>query len=378
MAIKEIQSKSLIRQQRKIDSWFISKFGMNLYRGCSHNCVYCDGRTEKYRVNNAFEKEIEVKINAIDLLKKEMNLRRRQKFYNNGFIMVGGGVGDSYQPIEKIYKLTRKTLQFLESVNLPVHILTKSTLVERDIDLLHRINEKTKAVISFSFSSTNDNISNTFEPTVPPPSERLKTIAKLKKEGFSCGMFLLPVIPFLTDTAEIMAKTISDADQAGVDFIIFGGMTLKKGRQKTYFYEKIKKYYPDLIPQYEQIYNDNKWGNATEDYYQSINLSFQAIMNQYPIAKRIPPSVFNDIVTENDRVIILLEQLDYLLKLTGHHTPYGYAAYNISKFKQNLSTLKHNLQDIKGVGKVTEKIILEILETKTSQYYENLLRGKKS
>lgn len=373
MNYREIQAKSLIRGYRKIDSWFISKYGMNLYRGCFHNCVYCDGRNEKYQVNGEFGTDVDVKVNAIELLKMEMNFRRRQKFYRNGFIMIGGGVGDSYQPIEEKYELTRNSLVFLESLRLPVHILTKSTLVERDIDVLHQINDASKALVSFSFSSTDDTLSSIFEPGVPPPSDRLKTIKKLKHEGFSCGMFLLPTIPFVTDTAEIMKKSISDASNAGVDFIIFGGMTLKTGRQKSYFYEVIKKHFPDIIPSYELIYKNDKWGNASKEYYQSIDQTFQGIMNHYAIPKRIPPTLFNDIVTENDRVIIILDQLHYLLTLQGKKSPYGFASYKISQLDQKLSTMKNNLQTIKGVGKVTEKIILEILETQISSYYEKLL-----
>jgi len=373
MNYHEIRAKSLIRRHRKIDSWFISKFGMNLYRGCYHNCVYCDGRSEKYQVKGDFEKDVDIKVNAIELLKNEMSFQRRQKFYNNGFIMVGGGVGDSYQPIEKKYGMMRKTLEFFESVRLPVHILTKSTLVERDIDLLHRINQNSKVIISFSFSSTNDTISQIFEPNVPPPTERLKTMKKLKQEGFSCGMFLLPVIPFITDTINIMRQTIEDAYATGIDFIIFGGMTLKNGRQKDYFMNVMKEQYPDLLPSYEMIYSNDKWGNASPSYYQSINTCFYSIMSQYRIPKRIPPSIFNDVVTENDRVIIILDQLHYLLQLQGKKSPYGFAAYNISQLPQNLSTMKNDLQSIRGVGKVTEKIILEILEIKTSEYYEKLL-----
>lgn len=373
MQVHNVEAKSLIRHYKKIDSWFISKYGMNLYRGCIHNCAYCDGRTEKYQVDGIFGEDIQVKINAIELLKKELKLQRLQKFYQNGYILIGGGVGDSYQPVEKTYKLTQKTLQFLDSRRLPVHILTKSTLVKRDIDILKSINKKTKALISFSFSSTNDKLSNIFEPGSSPPSERLKTIKELKQNGLFCGMFLLPVIPFITDSADIMKQTINDGYEAGVDFIVFGGMTLKNGRQKTCFYELLKENFPDLIPNYEMIYQKNKWGNATDAYYQSINQTFNSIMKHYYLPKSIPPSLFNDIVSENDRVIIILDQLQHLLSLKGKQAPYGFAAYNISKLDQNILTMKNKLQTIKGVGRVTEKIILEILEKKTSIYYEKLL-----
>jgi DNA repair photolyase len=123
--------------------------------------------------------------------------------------MLGGGVGDSYQPIDKKYQLTRKTLQLLCEYRWPVHILTKSTLVERDLDIIKRINQQNRVVVSFSFSSTNDEVSAILEPNVPPPSERLKTLAAFKREGVACGMFLLPVIPYITDTPEMIEETTS-------------------------------------------------------------------------------------------------------------------------------------------------------------------------
>ena len=375
MAVHETQAKSILRRQKKIDSWFISQYGMNLYRRCMHNCIYCDGRAEKYQVSGTFGQAIDVKTNALGVLKKEMSLRRRQKFYNHGYIMIGGGVGDSYQPVEEHYKLTRKVLKFISSLNLPIHILTKSILIQRDLDLLHEINENSQVLLSFSFSSTNDRISRVFEPGVPPPSERLDLIRQLKSEGFHCGIFLLPLIPFITDTALILRQTIADFDALDVDYIIFGGMTLKHGRQMDYFYQTIKKHYPDLISSYSQIYKGSKWGNATSTYYQSIHQSLCEIIKHYPIPTRIPLSFFTDIINDDTRVMILLEHMDYFLKLKGRKSPFGYAAYQIGQLKQPLVTMKHRLQDIKGVGPVTERIIKEILEKKTCSYYEQVLNA---
>ena len=142
MAIIEHRAKTILRKYKRIDSWFVSRYGMNLYRGCSHNCVYCDGRTEKYQVEGTFGKDISVKTNAIEILKKEMDPRKKKKHLKLGYIMLGGGVGDSYQTIEKKYELSRKALQLISYYKYPVHILTKSTLVKRDIDLISKINEK--------------------------------------------------------------------------------------------------------------------------------------------------------------------------------------------------------------------------------------------
>ena len=177
VSIKEVKVKSILRKHKKIESWFISHYGMNLYRGCTHNCVYCDGRAEGYYVDGEFGQDVVVKVNAIDILQRELSPKRKRTPFKRSFIMVGGGVGDSYQPIEKEYQLTRKALQLINQYNFPVHMLTKSTLIKRDIDILKKINEKNRVIISFSFSSVDDKISAVFEPGVPSPTERLKTLA---------------------------------------------------------------------------------------------------------------------------------------------------------------------------------------------------------
>jgi len=373
MGVKEVTAKSILRKYKRIDSWFITCYGMNLYRGCYHNCVYCDGRSEKYQISGDFGSEIIVKINAIDILKNEIRSSPRKKPLRPCYIMLGGGVGDSYQPIEITYKLTQQALHVLKRYHLPVSILTKSNLIKRDLELLKKIDEQSRVLINFSFSSSNDEISKIFEPGVPPPSSRLDTIKTFKEQGFSCGMFLMPVIPFITDTADIMKQTIKDAYDAGIDYIIFGGMTLKKGKQKEYFYQELGKYYPNLLVNYETIYKNNQWGQAIDNYYQSIHKTFNLLMNAYHIPKRIPSYLFSDILNENDFVSVILDQMGYLLKMQGEKSPFSYASYQISQLKEPLSSIRYELQNIRGIGRSTEKIIQELLEKKTCFQYEQLL-----
>ena len=375
MTVTEIESKSILRRHKRIDSWFLSRYGMNLYRGCRHNCVYCDGRAEKYYVEGEFGKDITVKLNAIDILRRELDPARKRKPMKKGFIIVGGGVGDSYQPVERKYRLTRKTLELCYEYGWPVHMLTKSTLIGRDVDLLKKINEKSRAIASFSFSSMEDEVSGIFEPGVPAPGERLDTIRHFKNEGIPCGMFLLPVIPHLTDTREMMEHSIKKAKEAGVDFIIFGGMTLKDGRQKEHFMKVLADNYGELVPEYQRLYGGNKWGQASGSYYNNLNLLFNGLANKHEMPKRIPLALFKDILHENDLVTVILEHMDYILKLERRRSPYGYAANSISRLDEPLSSMKGGLTNISGVGRVTEEIILEILETGSSEYYEKLMKG---
>jgi DNA repair photolyase len=374
MNIIEVQAKSILRRHKKVDSWFVSCYGMNFYRGCQHNCVYCDGRAEGYYVEGEFGRNIAVKTNTIELLRREIDPARKRTPFKRCFIMVGGGVGDSYQPIEEKYRLTRQALELLYERDWPVSLLTKATLIRRDIDIIERINKKTRALVSFSLSSADDKISRIFEPGVPTPTERLKTIAIFKERGIACGIFLMPVIPFITDNLESIEEVMDRARGAGVDFIVFSGMTLKPGRQQDYFFKVLGKNFPKLVPRYKEIYLGDKWGNAQKEYYDSIHRLFGKAAAKYKIPRRIPAIFFKDILAENDLVVVMLEQIDYLLRLKGAKSPYGYAAYSISKIEEPVSKMGNRLREIRGVGRAVEEIIKEIVKTKTCSLYERLMR----
>lgn len=373
--IKEIEAKSLLRKYKKVDSWFIAAYGMNIYRGCLHNCAYCDGRAEGYYVEGEFGRDLDVKINAPELLDRELNPARKRKPFRKSYIIAGGGVGDAYQPIETKYGLTRQILQIIHKYKHPVHILTKSSLVTRDIDIIEQINDQSGAIVSFSFSSMDADMSNVIEPWVPSPDERLETIRMFKTKGITCGIYFMPIIPFITDTTEKINKVFYKAKEIGVDFIIFGGLTLKPGRQKDYFINTLTKYDANLIHDYNNIYLNNKWGMAKQQYYNALNKLVLSVNKKYNIPLRIPSTIYKNILDENDFVSVILEQLDYLLKIRGEKSPYGYAAYNISQLSQPISSIKNDLRSIKGIGNITERLILEIMSTGRSGYYDKLLHG---
>lgn len=375
MSVTEITAKSILRKFKKTDSWFVARYSMNLYRGCLHNCVYCDGRAEKYGVDGEFGRDVAVKINALDLLEKELDPSRKRKPVNKGFVLLGGGVGDSYQPIEKKYELTRGALALLDRFNRPVHVLTKSTLVERDIDLLEKINKKSKALVSMSFSSMDQKISSRFEPGVDEPLKRLEFLKQIKKtSGIAIGVFLMPVIPMISDTSEVLNETMARCREAGIDYVIFSGMTLKPGRQQEHFYASLEKSYPELVNEYKCLYaKAGQWGNTSEDYYQKINHLFCSLANKYRLSTRIPLKHWQDVIDESDRVIAILEQLDYLLKLRGEASPYGYGAYSLSQLKEPIRDFQGSFTQLKGIGPVTERLIWEILNTGSCKYYEKLM-----
>ncbi|HBN05534.1 MAG TPA: radical SAM protein, partial [Bacteroidales bacterium] len=172
-SIKYIQAKSILSKLSHTDLWFGISYNMNLYRGCQHGCIYCDTRSECYGINDI--SQIRIKENAIELLQKELSSKRMQK------ATIGtGSMNDPYMPIEKEIRLTRKALELINKYKYPVHIITKSNLVERDVDLLEEIS-KTYSAVSFTITTFDDKLSNIIEPFAPSTSLRFKAIETLAK-----------------------------------------------------------------------------------------------------------------------------------------------------------------------------------------------------
>ena len=212
-----------------------------------------------------------------------------------------------------------------------------------------------------------------FEPGVPLPGARLKMIERFKREGIACGMFLLPVIPFITDTNKHIDNAIQKAKDAGVDFVIFGCMTLKEGKQKDHFMAELDKIYPDMRSRYKSVYKSSRWGEPEREYINTLNKMFGAIAEKHHMPVRIPDHLFKDILDIDDRIIVLLEHIDYLLRLLGKTSSFGYAAYAVSRLNVSLTSMKENLKQIGGVRGDVEAVILELLNTGGSSYYEKLL-----
>lgn len=370
MAVEELTAKSLLRVLQKIDSWFLSRAGMNFYRGCAHDCVYCDGRAEKYNVSGEFASDIGVKTNAIALLEAEL-AKMAMRGIEDGFFVIGGGVGDAYQPSEKEYEFARKALTIFHARSLPVHVLTKSTLVFRDIDILCDINAKKRALVSASFSSIDDAVSAHFEPGVPPPSKRLAMLAEVKKRGLSAGLYLMPLIPAITDSQEMIDAVFARAKDIGVDFIMAGGLTLKDGRQREYFNRTIHDLYPHTENEYRMLYRGDIYGMAYGGYYASLNARILAAAQKYSMPIRIPRSVWPPL-SINSRVILMLEHIDYYRQCMGTKPSLVFAAQAVGTLKGSLRELT-DVAMLNNVSDEAASVIREILDTGTSALYNNYL-----
>ena len=225
--------------------------GMNLYRGCSHGCIYCDSRSKCYQMNHDFE-DIEVKENALELL--EAALRRKRKR-----CMIGtGAMTDPYIPLEKKLGYTRKALLLIEKYGFGVALQTKSDLVLRDLDILRRINEKTKAVVQMTLTTADEKLCRIIEPNVSTTNERFEALKALRNAGIPTVVWLCPVLPFINDTEENIRTILGMCVEAGVRGVLcFGmGLTLREGNRE-YFYRQLDIHFPRLKERYIRTYGNN-------------------------------------------------------------------------------------------------------------------------
>ena len=224
--------------------------GMNLYRGCSHGCIYCDSRSDVYGMGHEFE-DIEVKENALELLKKE--LKRRPK------AMIGtGSMTDPYIPLENHLKYVRKTLELIHDYGFGFTCITKSDLILRDLDLLKMINEKTKAVVQMTLTTADDDLCSVLEPNVCTTSRRVEVLKTLDREGIPTVVWLCPILPYINDTEENINSIIDYCIESNVKGIFCHGMglTLRKGNRE-YFYSKLDEHFPGLKDRYIQEFGDS-------------------------------------------------------------------------------------------------------------------------
>lgn len=230
-----------------------AKNGMNLYRGCSHGCIYCDSRSKCYHMEHAFE-DIEVKSNALELL--EMDLKRKRKKY-----MIGtGAMTDPYIPLEMKLGHMRKALELIYEYGFGVTVITKSDRILRDIDLLTKINKKTKCVVQMTLTTADESLCQKIEPNVSTTAERVQVLKKLRDAGIPTVVWLCPILPFINDTEENLLGILEMCIEAKVQGILcFGmGLTLREGNRE-YFYEQLDRLFPGLKERYIREYG-NQYG----------------------------------------------------------------------------------------------------------------------
>ncbi len=222
------------------------KNGMNLYRGCSHGCIYCDSRSTCYQMEHDFE-DIEVKENALELLEQALQKKRKK-------CMIGtGSMTDPYVPLEENLQYVQKTLELIERYGFGFTLITKSDLVLRDLDLLKKINEKTKCVVQMTLTTFDEDLCRKIEPGVCTTKRRFEVLQTLRDAGIPTVVWLCPILPYINDTEENLRGILEYCIEAGVYGIIcFGmGVTLREGNRE-YFYAQLDKVFPGMKEKYKK------------------------------------------------------------------------------------------------------------------------------
>jgi len=227
--------------------------GMNIYRGCTHGCIYCDSRSKCYQFTHPFE-DIEVKQNAPELLDAALRSKRKK-------CMIGtGSMSDPYMHCEEELGLTRRCLEVILKNEFGLAIQTKSDRILRDIDLLSKINQTAKCVVQITLTTYDDDLCKILEPNVCNTKRRIEVLEEMQKRGIPTIVWLTPILPFINDTEENVTAILNECVRVGVKGIIdFGmGLTLREG-DREYYYAALDKHFPGMKERYIKRY-----GNAYE------------------------------------------------------------------------------------------------------------------
>ncbi len=222
--------------------------GMNLYRGCTHGCIYCDSRSECYGIKHAFE-DVGIKRNAPALLEAALRLKRKK------CVIATGSMSDPYLPLEKTEQITRTCLEIIDRYGFGFSCLTKSVLILRDLELLTRINFKAKCVAQMTLTTHDEQLCSILEPNAPTTAARLKALKELNKAGIPTIVWLTPILPFINDSTSNIMGILEYCIEAKVRGILtFGlGMTLRRG-SREYFYKKLDEFFPGMKARYIQTF----------------------------------------------------------------------------------------------------------------------------
>lgn len=292
---KEIEVKSVLNKSKQRDPWFLDDYTLNLYSSCSFNCLYCYVRGSKYGTN--LEESLSIKTNAIEILDKQLYNRAKKQQYG---IIVLSSATDPYLYVDRRYEMTRQALKLIAKYKFPVHIITKSDVIERDFDILHQIDQNAilpsdlkktlgrGVIVSFSFSTLDDGVAKIFEKGAPPPSLRLKTVEKTVSEKFHTGVNLMPLLPFISDTTENLERLFKTFTALNVKYILPASLTLfgsGKADSKTLVMNAIKTHFPELEIKYQKYF---KYGYQMPEYYKK---AFAKKMKELSFKYNIPDKI---------------------------------------------------------------------------------------
>ena len=249
MATLEFVPAKTIVTRTKSTAWFGANYNMNIYRGCSHGCIYCDSRSACYGIER-FD-TVRVKERALEIIRND--LRRKVR---TGVISTGS-MSDPYNPLEAVHRYTENALRLIHAYGFGVAVATKSPLVTRDIGLFQDIKEAAPVLVKITITTADDALSQKIEPHAAPSSERFDALHTLHAQGVFCGILLMPVLPFLEDTDENVLAIVRRAAECGARFVYPAfGMTMRDV-QREYFLSNMERLFPGIREKYRKAFGTN-------------------------------------------------------------------------------------------------------------------------
>ncbi len=244
-----VEAKTIVSGYAEHNAWFGNNYNMNIYKGCCHGCIYCDSRSECYRIDN-FD-TVRAKKDAIAIINKELKSKKRKG------VIGTGAMSDPYNPLEKEYCLTRSALELINTNGFGVSIATKSSLITRDIDILKKIKSHSPVLVKITITTCDDELCKKIEPNVGESSKRFSAIKQLSGNGIFVGILLMPVLPFLEDNEENILGIVNLANESGAKFIYPAfGVTLRQN-QRDWYYKRLDENFPGIKQKYlQQFKND--------------------------------------------------------------------------------------------------------------------------
>ena len=358
---KVYRPKRILNKHKRADHWFWTRYTAHPYIGCQHGCEYCYWRESKYCPYpdpDDFSRLIKVKINAPELLRKELSKVPVDVV----------GLGD-YQPAEWQHRLSRQMLQVCLDLGFPVFVLEKSHNVLQDLELITAINNRARAVVSFSIIATPESPDykylKSFEPAVPMPPRRFKAMEQFAKADILTGTSFMPILPGIYDDDDNLESVVRWTRDHGGSFVLAGGLTLSD-KQKAYFLKQLARIYPQKMPVYEQLYPQGSYG-PPRGYWHRLGQRVAELCQKYGISDRMPrPIIRGEKRATNKRIAEHLAIKTYRLELAeaqGYRIwAYRKAAWALDDLEQDVRLIyeRMGVKGLESIPNVGKKLAREV------------------
>jgi DNA repair photolyase len=352
----EYQARKIVNVHRHVDGpWFWGKYTTHPYIGCRSGCIFCYQRGGQYlgrRDPSSYDTLIQVKINAVELLRKELSRLPLDII----------ACGDWQQPAEDRYQLSRRMLEVVVELGFPLFIVERSPLLGRDLDLLVEINQRAGVVVAFSMSSLDPTLKQAFEPRSPGVLRRLQAMETLANAGILVGTTLMPVIPVVGDDERHLEDVVIATRAHGGSFIMAGGMTMQ-GFQAEMTLEAARQLDPALELRWRQFYNwqvGGEPGSPTRAYNARLGLMVRELCIRHGLLDHIPRLIMPGPLAVNKRIAerLFLKTYDLELEQAGDYRIWAYrkAAWTVDELKENIAEIynargEYGLQELPAIGK---------------------------